>query len=123
MALQINRTDIDFQKVVFESVESTLAGGIILDLTDYQAAVNGMVPAGTLVGVNTTTGLGRVITEPAAPGKNIQLIGLTINDVSTDSEVMAGVVISGTARLKALPANERSKLADIRTALPKLTIL
>lgn len=123
MALQIKRTDFDFQKVVFESVESTLSGGISLDLSDYQAAVNGMVPAGSLVGRNTVTGLGQVIADPADPGKDIQLIGLTINDISTESETLVGVVTSGTARLKALPANERAKLAGIRAALPKITII
>ncbi len=123
MALQITRTGGDFQKVVFESIIDTLAGGLTLDLTGYSAAVNGMVPAGTYVGRNTTTGLGVVVADPATPGANIEGVGLTARDVEATGNVLVGVVTAGTARKKALPANEQTIVAKIKTAIPTIKIV
>jgi hypothetical protein len=123
MGLYISRTEGGFQKVVFENVIDTLAGGLTLDLTGYSAAVNGMVPAGTLVGRNTITGMGKVVADPAAAGANIVVLGLTIRDVAAEYNVLTGVVTSGTARLKALPSAEFAAVAAIRTALPTIKIV
>lgn len=123
MGLGITRTDGGFQKLVFENVVDTLAGGLIVDTTGYSAGVNGYIPEGTLVGVTTATGVGKIIADPAAPGAGVQILGLTYRDAKVEPNAMVGVVISGTARIKALPANELSKAAAIATALPRITLV
>jgi hypothetical protein len=123
MGLSVTREGGGFQKLVFENVLDTLPGGLVLDLTGYNAAVNGYIPEGTLVGRVTATGLGKVIADPAAPGAGTTIIGLTYRSVKAEDNAMVGVVISGTARIKALPANELSKAAGISTALPRITLV
>lgn len=110
-----------FQKVVFENVVDTLPGGLILDVkkADYP---DGFVPEGTLVGRDPATGLGKVLTATDGP---IKPLGLTHreSEVSDGNTFANGVVISGTARIKALPATEKAMAADIATALPRITLV
>lgn len=123
-----------FQKVVFENVVDTLAGGLILDVSksDYP---DGYVPEGTLVGRDPATGIGKVVVvtpgNPAAEPPteatfSVPPIGLThrASEVSDGGNTFAnGVVISGTARIKALPAKESAAAADIAKALPRITLV
>ncbi|SMG32145.1 hypothetical protein [Sphingobacterium psychroaquaticum] len=111
-----------FQKVVFENVVDTLPGGLILDVkkADYP---NGYVPEGTLVGRDPATGIGKVLT--AVDGA-IKPIGLThrASEVSDGGNTFAnGVVISGTARIKALPSVLQTIAADLAKALPRITLV
>lgn len=122
-----------FQKVVFENVVDTLPGGLILDVkkADYP---NGYVPEGTLVGRDPLTGIGKVVTitpgDPAAEPPteatfSVTPIGLThrASEVSDGNTFANGVVISGTARIKALPDAEKAAAADIAKALPRITLV
>lgn len=112
-----------FQKVVYENVLDTLAGGLIMDFTGYSAGVNGYMPEGTCIGRMTATGLGRVVIDPAAPIAGLQILGTSLRDTLIEDNAVVGVVLTGTARRKALPANEQSKLAALATALPKISFV
>jgi len=112
-----------FQKVVYENVLDTLAGGLIMDFTGYSAGVNGYMPEGTCIGRMTATGLGRVVIDPAAPIAGLQILGTSLRDTLIEDNAVVGVVLTGTARKKALPANEQSKLAALATALPRISFV
>ena len=112
-----------FQKVVYENVLDTLAGGLIMDFTGYNAGVNGYMPEGTCIGRMTATGLGRVVIDPAAPIAGLQILGTSLRDTLIEDNAVVGVVLTGTARKKALPANEQSKLAALATALPRISFV
>lgn len=122
-----------FQKVVFENVVDTLPGGLILDVdaADYP---DGFVPEGTLVGRNATTGLGEVVTitagdpdaePPTETTFSVTPLGLThrASEVSEGNTFANGVVISGTARIKALPTAEKAAAEAIAKALPRITLV
>lgn len=121
-----------FQKLVWENVVDTLPGGLILDVdkSDYP---DGWVPEGTLVGRDPATGIGKVVeVTPGDPGAepptettyNPAPIGRThrASEVSDGGNTFAnGVVISGTARIKALP--DSATAAATATALPRITLV
>lgn len=123
MGLQgVKRTGTQgFQKVVFENVVDTLPGGLVLDVdkADYP---DGYVPEGSLVGKNATTGVGEVL---SVTGGATKPIGLThrASEVSDGNTYANGVVISGTVRIKALPTALQAIVADLRTALPRITFV
>lgn len=76
-----------------------------------------------MVGKDPATGLGKVLT---AVDGTIKPIGLThrASEVSDGGNTFAnGVVISGTARINALPTALQSIAADIATALPRITLV
>ena len=112
-----------FQKVVFENVVDTLPGGLIMDWTAYTPPADGYMPEGTCIGRMTATGLGRVVADPASPITGLQILGLSYRPVKVEDNAEAGVVLSGTARRKALPANELSKIAALATALPRISFV
>jgi len=101
-----------FQKVVFENVIDTLPGGLVLDI-DPANYPDGFVPEGTLVGRDPATGLGVVLTTT---GGAIKPVGLTYRNTIAEVNALAGVVIDGTARIKALPATEQGIADDIATS-------
>ena len=130
----IKRTEGGFQKLVFENVVDTLAGGLILDLDGYEDAVEGFVPAGTLVGIDKDTGLGKVVKitpateggeeeDPTDASFDIEPIGLTIRNSEVNDNTVVGVVISGTARIAALPTKESDNADAIAKALPRITLV
>ena len=116
--LGVQREGGGFQAVVWENVVDTLPGGLILDLTGY-TPVNGVVPAGTMVGKDFTTGLGVVVTDPAGA---VKPLGYTLRDTPADPEntLAYGVGITGTIREKALPAGQGTQAARA-AALPRIT--
>lgn len=122
-----------FQKVVFENVVDTLPGGLILDVdkADYP---NGFIAEGTLVGRDESTGVGKVVSvtpgdpeaePPTQTQFNPRPVGLTHreSEVSEGNTFANGVVISGTVRIKALPAELQSVVEDLRAALPRITFV
>lgn len=118
MSLSVKRTSGGFQKVVFENVVDTLAGGVILTGIDPNDYPDGVVPEGSLIGKNLTTGAGSVQTAPDGTS-----VGLLYRDSPVDDNTFAGVVIEGVARIKALPASVQANLAAVKTALPKITFV
>lgn len=120
-----------FQKVVWENVVDTLPGGLVIDVKKEDFPT-GYVPAGTLVG-RDANGVGKVVKTTAGdsaaepPTKattDIKPIGRTYRD----SEVFEGgntnangVVISGTARIKALPDSDTA--LEIEGLTPRISLV
>lgn len=120
-----------FQKVVFENVVDTLPGGLILDVKKEDFPT-GYVPAGTLVG-RDSNGVGKVVktipgnSEAVPPTKATTDIK-PIGRIYRDSEVCEGgntyangLVISGTARVKALP--DSTTALEIEELTPRITLV
>lgn len=123
MGLQgVKRTGTQgFNKVVFENVIDTLPGGLSLDVAkaDYP---DGFVPEGSMVGRDSSSGIGKVLTAVNGP---IKPLGLThrASEVSDGNTTANGVVISGTVRIKALPAALQAIVEQLKTALPRITFV
>jgi hypothetical protein len=113
-----------FDKVIFESVIDTLAGGASLDTTGYTNTDN-IIPAGTMVGPkNASTGLHTIVTVDAAGaftgGTPIGLVHATVPFVASGNNVV-GVVLKGTYRPAALPAvPTTAAIGTMKTAMPGL---
>jgi hypothetical protein len=113
-----------FDKVIFESVIDTLAGGASLDTTGYTNTDN-IIPAGTMVGPkNASTGLHTIVTVNGSGvftgGNPIGMVLASIPFVSGGNNVV-GVVIEGVYRPAALTSvPNATAIAAIKTAIPKL---
>ena len=116
-----------FEKLVFESVIDTYAGGVTLDPTGLSALfTDGKVPAGTLVSYpDATTGLSKAITiTPGTPDTYDKVpLGLTYATIKIDNNPLVGVVIEGVVRKKALSAALQTGADDLKSVLPKLTFV
>ena len=116
-----------FDKVVFESVIDTLAGGATLDVTGFENDDN-VIPAGTFVGPkNGTTGLHPIVApdgDGTLPGAVIGMVHHTIPLVAAGNNHV-GVVLEGVARLAALPDAPvvSGDVTALKAALPKITFL
>jgi hypothetical protein len=115
--LGVTREGGGFEKVVWENVVDTLPGGLILDITGYTADDDGNIPAGTLVGKDPATGLGKILT---ATDGSVKPLGYTIRTHKAESNCLAEVGISGTIREAALPSGQDTA-ADRKAALPRIT--
>lgn len=125
----VTETPGGFDKVVFESVIDTLAGGITVDVTGYDDTDNpGIIPAGTMVGAkDNTTGLAPIVgltgTAGTLDGDPIGLTHATIKLVVGGNNLV-GVVLEGVARKAALPfAPASADLTTMRAAMPKITLV
>lgn len=116
-----------FEKVVFESIIDTVAGGVCLDPTGLSDLFpTGVVPAGTLVGEKDgTTGLSKVvvITSASPDTYNVTPLGFTISSIKIDNNPLVGVAIEGTVRKLALSAAVQTGLDDLKSKLPKFTFV
>lgn len=111
-----------FQKVVWENVADTLAGGVLLDLNGYTNA-DGIIPEGTLIGAkDATTGKSKIVSDAASlPAEGV--IGFTVQTIAIDDNPWASVGICGAIRKDALIANYVTNVAALKTALPKITFV
>lgn len=114
--LGVKREGGGFEKLVWENVVDTLPGGIILDIAGY-TPVDGNVPAGTMVGKDPATGIGKILT---ATNGTVKPLGYTIRTVKAEQNCLSEVGISGTIREKALPTGQGTA-ADRAAALPRIT--
>ncbi len=116
-----------FEKVVFESVIDTLAGGVCIDPTG-QSWTNDIIPAGTLIGIkDPATGLAKPVTI-SSPGGSATFspapLGFLRQSIkASDSNPLGSVVIEGVVRLKALPATYQQSATPLKAALPKITLV
>jgi hypothetical protein len=123
--------DQSFEKVVFESVIDTFAGGVCLDPTGLAAAFpDGIVPAGTLVGEkDPTTGLSKVITiTNASPDTYDKTpLGFTMASIKIDNNPLVGVCIEGAVRKGNLThaggTITSGQVDDLKSKLPKITFV
>ncbi|CDS94500.1 hypothetical protein MUK51_11015 [Sphingobacterium faecium] len=111
-----------FQKVVFENVIDTLPAGLMLEVAKANYP-DGYVPEGSLVGRDPATGIGKVLTAVDGAIKPIGFTHRASEVVDGGNTNANGVVISGTVRIKALPAALQAIIEDLRTALPRFTFV
>lgn len=117
--LGVTREGGGFEKVVWENVVDTLPGGVILDITGYTADADGNIPAGTMVGKDPATGLGKIVTITAGV-YDFTPLGYTIRTHKSEANALAEVGISGTIREAALPGDQGT-LAERSAAVPRIT--
>lgn len=115
--LGVTREGGGFEKIVWENVEDTLPGGLILDITGYTPDADGNIPAGTMVGKDPATGLGVIL---IGTSETVKAQGYTIRTHKAEVNCLAEVGISGTIREKALPTGQGTALQR-KTALPRIT--
>jgi hypothetical protein len=121
----ITSTAGGFEKVVFESVKDTLAGGAAVDVTGFTNSDN-IIPAGTAIGPkNTTTGLYPIVTHSSGTLSGA-VLGYVHRDVqlATAGNNWVGVVLEGVMRKAAIPVYYTSAaITNLKTATPKVTIV
>jgi hypothetical protein len=100
-----------FDKVIFESVKDTYAGGVGIDPSGYTNSDN-IIPAGSIVSKpDPTTGLSKIIPISTTSGDFTNALGLTYKTVVLDANPLVSVVISGVARQAALGWADNQKTA------------
>jgi hypothetical protein len=105
-----------FEKVIFESVLDTYAGGVGIDPSGYTNSDN-IIPAGSIVGKpDPTTGLSRIIPISTTSGDFTNALGLVRKDVVLDANPFVAVVIDGTARQAALGWTDAQRTAVLTGA-------
>lgn len=125
----LNRTSEagGFEKVVFESVIDTLAGGTTVDVTSYSNS-DGIIPAGTPVGPkNSSTGLSPIVTHSSGTLSGA-VLGYVHRDVKlvADGNNVVAVVIEGVMRKDAMPttySGNATAMTNLKAATPKVTII
>lgn len=115
-----------FDKVVFESVIDTLAGGATLVDPSGTSVVNEEIPAGTLVSVKDADGYVYPIkiTNPGGSATfDREPLGLVHATVSADANPLVGIVIEGVVRKDAVSADVKASAAAIAAKIPKITFV
>ena len=111
------------QKVVFDSVEATYPGGVVVDNTDALARyTDKILPAGTVV-VSNGSGGWKVLNVALTAPLLTTAIGLVQQDIAIEDFTLTSVVTSGTARIDALPSLEKTGIALLKAALPKISFI
>lgn len=111
------------QKVVFDSVESTYPGGVLVDNTDALTRfTNKILPAGTVI-VSNGSGGWKILNVALTAPLLATAIGLVQQDIAIEDFTLSSVVISGTARIDALPDKEKTGIALLKAALPKISFI
>ena len=111
------------QKVVFDIVDSTYPEGVLVDNTDALARYSDKIlPAGTVV-VSNGSGGWKVLNVALTAPLLTTAIGLVLQDIAIEDFTQASVVTSGTARIDALPSLEKTGIALLKAALPRITFI
>lgn len=111
------------QKVVFDSVVSTYPGGVNVENTDAKLRfTNNILPAGTVI-VSNGSGGWKVLNVALTAPLLATAIGLVLQDIAIEDFTLSSVVIAGTARIDALPDREKTGIALLKTALPRITFI
>lgn len=119
--IQIQKNTAGKQIVVFDAIDSTVIGGKHLDKTLANTRFpDGIIPAGTVV-VEGTNGMVKVINVALTDVLVAGCWGLTSADVAVDDFPLVAIVNGGTARIDALPALEKTGIAFLKSALPKIS--
>jgi len=111
------------QKVVFDSVLSTYPGGVNVENTDAKLRfTNNVLPAGTVI-VSNGSGGWKVLNVALTAPLLATALGLVLQDIAIEDFTLSSVVIDGTARIDALPDREKTGIALLKAALPKITFI
>lgn len=107
------------QKVVFDQIGDTYPGGVVVDkVSAKQRFTDGVIPAGTMI-MKTQEGEFKVFSD----GVSGEHIGLTHSDIEIEDYTLVSVVMSGIARLEALPQKEKENKANMKTCLPRISLV
>ena len=118
---QITKQTAGRQIVVFDQVLATLPAGVLIDATEAKNCFSdGVVPAGTLL-VPHTDGSYKPVNETLSDTNVATAVGLTAEDVAIDDFPMVAVVLSGTARIDALPDKEKAGVGFMKKVLTRIT--
>jgi hypothetical protein len=111
-----------FDKVIFESIKDTYAGGVGIDPTGYSNTDN-IIPAGSIVSKpDAVTGLSKIIPPSTTSSDFNNALGLVAVTVVLDANPLVAVVIDGTARQAALGLSDALRAA-IETHFKKIIIV
>jgi len=113
----VKREGGGFEKIVWENVVDTLPGGLIVDITGFTIPSDGNIPAGTMLGKDPATGLGKILIETDGA---IKPLGYSIRTAKAEVNGLLEVGISGTIREKALPVGQGT-IEERSLALPRIT--
>lgn len=119
----MNNVKSDYQAgrqiVVFDQIDATYPGGVHIDKTTAKKRfTKGVVPAGTMV-MKQEDGSFKVF-DDEVQGEHI---GLTAHDIVIDDMPLVAVVMAGTARLEALPDKEQENKTNMKTCLPRISLV
>nr|DAN64591.1 MAG TPA: hypothetical protein [Caudoviricetes sp.] len=118
---QITKQTAGRQIVVFDQVLATLPAGVLIDATEAKNRFSdGVVPAGTLL-IPHTDGSYKPVNETLSDTNVATAIGLTAEDIAIDDFPMVAVVLSGTARIDALPDKEKAGVGFMKKVLTRIT--
>lgn len=123
----MNNINTDFQAgrqiVVFDQIDATYPGGVHVSKTDAAARfTNGVIPAGTVV-VPDADGRYKVLNAALTTSNLSGAIGLVSHDIKIDDYPLAAIIMSGTARIDALPDLEKTGIALLAKALPRISFI
>ena len=95
----------------------------MVDNTDALARyTDKILPAGTVV-VSNGSGGWKVLNEALTAPLLTTAIGLVHQDIAIEDFTQSSVVTSGTARIDALPSLEKTGIALLKAALPKISFI
>ena len=124
----MNNINDDFQAgrqiVVFDQIDATYPGGVHISKTDAATrfSATGVIPAGAVV-VPDVDGKYKVLNVALTAPLLASAIGLVSHDIKIDDMPLASIVMSGTARIDALPDREKTGIALLKTALPRISFI
>jgi len=124
----MNNINDDFQAgrqiVVFDQIDATYPGGVHISKTDAATrfAATGVIPAGTVV-VPDVDGKYKVLNVALTAPLLASAIGLVSHDIKIDDMPLASIVMAGTARIDALPDREKTGIALLKAALPRISFI
>ena len=123
----MNNINDDFQAgrqiVVFDQIDATYPGGVHVSKTDAAARfTDGVIPAGTVV-VPDADGRYKVLNVALTAPLLAGAIGLVSHDIKIDDFPLASIVMAGTARIDALPDKEKTGIALLKAALPRISFI
>lgn len=107
------------QKVVFDQVGDTHPGGVLVEVSSAKERFTDLIiPAGTMI-IKDNAGTYKVFND-SVEGEHI---GLTLEDIYIDDYPLVSVVMSGIARLDALPDKEKANKTNMKTCLPRISLV
>lgn len=123
----MNNINDDFQAgrqiVVFDQIDATYPGGVHISKTDAATRFPlKVIPAGTVV-VPDTDGRYKVLNVALTAPLLVGAIGLVSHDIKVDDFPLASIIVAGTARIDALPDLEKTGVALLAKALPRISFI
>ncbi|MGP1500187.1 MAG: hypothetical protein ACTTJM_00165 [Bergeyella cardium] len=120
---QVTKKTAGKQIVVFDNILDTYPGGVHIDPVEAKKRfTDGVIPAGTAL-VPATDGKFKPLNEALTAANLAGCIGLTAEAIAVDDFPLVACVLSGIARKEALPDKEKTGVAFLKTALPRISFV